>query len=233
MKKIIILIAMFSLVGVNACQKEGSYPTDGSVPEIFNSNETNLPDYNNSSSDLVEGTFAQEIALIPPYSIFGGELGRGPGTNDPRNPVLRFDPLGKILNSLALSTDQVTAIKFLLSRHIDCVKAAMLALRESEKPIIDDARAKQKAIMEQVKNATLTREAAKTKLKALNDETRKALTQNPARLPACNAMKECLKDLFTSVRETLNTQDQLNKWDAWVAKQPKIDCTTSSAGTGG
>jgi Spy/CpxP family protein refolding chaperone len=224
MKKSILLsaIAILFFVGLSSCSKDGSTTPTTTVDAVAS---MNLPDYDNSASTLIEGTEAQEIACEPPPPPDGrGGTGPGMGKGDMRNPRERFDPLGQVLRTLKLTPDQVTSVKTLMQAHMECVKAAMLALRETEKPIIEDARAKQKAIIDQVKAGTMTRAEAMPLLRALNEATRKALNENPARQAACIAMERCKKILFDAIMETL-TPEQKRIFQAWIDKGPKDPCT--------
>ena len=110
-----------------------------------------------------------------------------------------------------------------MTAHMDCVKAAQMALRESERPIMERAIAAQKAIMEKVKAGKMTREEAKIALKALNEATRKALEQNPARQQACIEMEKCKRILFAAILGELDER-QAKAFQDWIDKGPKDPC---------
>jgi len=255
MKKSMILaaVAILFFVGLNSCQNDGT-----TSPIMQGTNTTQVGAYNSdfismvyttAGSTLIEGSITQEIASCPPpppHDSLGppppppdtNRVGQGPrdtthmGPGQPgkMNPRDRFDPLGAVLFRLKLSVTQATTLKTYMKDHMDCIKAAEMALRDSEKPIMDNARTQQKAIMDQVKAGTMTRADAKIALKTLNDATRKALNENPARQAACIAMEACKKALNDQILAML-TDAQKAIFQAWLDKQPVVDCTPKTTTT--
>jgi hypothetical protein len=254
MRKSIMLIAVAILffVGLNSCQNDGTTSplmqgTTTSQVGAYSSDFISTV-YTTEGSTLIEGSITQEIASCPPpppHDSLGpppppdtNRMGMGPrdttrmGPGQPgkMNPRDRFDPLGAILFRLKLTVAQTTKLRTYMKDHMDCIKAAEQALRDSEKPIMDNARTQQKAIMDQVKAGTMTRADAKIALKTLNDATRKALNDNPARQAACIAMEACKKALNDQILALL-TDAQKVLFQAWLDKQPVVDCTPKTKTT--
>ena len=226
MKNFLLLLSIMLMVALSSCQQGTNTPTtvatDNSIANL------GLPTPDNSASNLSEATETMEIALTPPDPA--GNM--GPGNNDPRTPNFRFDPLGRILGALQLTADQKKQVMELNKQYNECIKAAMMALRESEKPIMEAARAEQKRIMTGLKDGSVTRADARIALKALNEKTRKALMDNPARVAACEQMKLCRRAFLNAI-ELILTPDQLAKWNDWKGKlPPEVDCTPKDPASG-
>jgi hypothetical protein len=243
MKKFILLATVATLIFIGLTSCSNDQPTtpvtaQGLSTQYDAVENFTLPSYSNAASVLIDGSMSQEMALCPPPPP-PPDSGRGKlpppppdSSRDKRppgggtgnvNPFGRFDPLGRVLNSLKLTTVEITNIRGYLKEHMDCVNAAMLALRESEKPIIENARTQQKAIFDQVKAGTMTRADAKVALKALNEATRTALEANPGRIIACLAMEACKKELYAKILAGLDDA-QKALFQAWLDKQPVVDC---------
>lgn len=147
-------------------------------------------------------------------------------------------PFGDLLRALKLTPRQQGAVKGLLAAHEDCMKAAMSALRESERAILAPFNEQRNAVREKVKNGEMTREEARTALADINKAAREALRANAdARKAAGEAAKKCREDFMNALRGILSPE-QLPVLERWLAAQsgPKgggRDTTNVGPGKGG
>ena len=146
-------------------------------------------------------------------------------------------PFADLLRRLDLTPEQTTAVDALLASHNDCVKAALESLRAAEKAILEAAKAEEKAIKQQAKDGAITREEARTQLRALNQRTREALKSLPGREEARAAIKACDDAFIAALRGVLNER-QITMLDAWLAgrvgggKGPRGGDSTGNGGRG-
>jgi hypothetical protein len=229
--KTIMLLAILVAVsfGFNSCQKSDS-PTNP-VNDIYSGNEFMLPVAANTPSDIAEATLTTDMMLQPPmdgylYGCMDGNGGK-PG-DDGRGGMMKPDrgvnEFARIFRAMKVTPDQLALIRPFMEAYRACIKDATIALRESEKAILQNANARRKELIAKVQSGEITREEAKGQMQIINQETRQLLKDNPARLIACEAMKACKAALYASIRETLTAEQQV-LWDEWVGKQPVIDCT--------
>lgn len=146
----VIAISSLGLVG---CSEATSPAAD--MPE-------SLVNVTIPSPAMDEGIF-YEASLDEPMAV------ERPGTD------MKRVPFGDLLRALKLTPEQQETVKGLLAAHEDCMKAAMSALRESERAILAPFNEKRNAIREAVKNGSMTREEARTALAEINKSAREAL----------------------------------------------------------
>lgn len=127
-------------------------------------------------------------------------------------------PFGDLLRALHLDSAQIAAIHAILADHEACMKSATEALRASERAIVNAAKVRRDAIVAQVKDGTLDRQAAGEQLRALNQRTREALKNNPLRADAIAARKACDDSFFIALRGIL-TERQAAVLSDWLTKR--------------
>lgn len=210
--KIKSIIAVFSamfLLGLASCQKDG---TTQNMPVSSDDQSSTLslvvPDYNATQSDFSEANTEEPFLLAPPTTDVRGGM-------DPA--MSNMIPFIRILKTLNLTQDQMTQVRTFLKQREDCIKLYMLELRKSEAAIIKAANDARKALLEQAKTESWTREQLRTALERLNARTRNALQTNPARARVMLAIKKCDDTFFANVSSIL-TEPALSKWNDWVKK---------------
>lgn len=184
--------------GLTACSENGVTPED---PMGMTATSTSF-DLNASPSEINDATMEVMMSERP----------------DPNKGKPVRNPFMDMLRHLNLTEEQQAAIKELQAAHHDCVSAALAELRAAEKEIITAARAEAEAIKAQVKEGTLTREEARTQLRAINQRVREALKALPGREEARAAMKICDETFIAGVKEIL-TEEQLVKFERWLASR--------------
>lgn len=191
--------AAFALmVGMTSCSQSGATaPATNETQAIY---MTTIPNPDMVETSVTDASLDMQMMPMPPQ-----------GDN-------RRMPFGDLLRALKLDSTQIAAIKDLLKAHEACMKSATEALRASEKTIIDAAKAQRDGIIAQVKAGTLDRKAAAEQLRALNQATREALKNNPARTDAMTARKNCDDAFFTSLGGILTADQQAILAD-WLAKR--------------
>jgi hypothetical protein len=236
--KSIMLLSLVAAVmlGFNSCQKSDT-PTSP-VIDIYSSNEFMLPVTSNTPSDIAEATLTTDMMLQPPLDgfLYGCSEGKSDDRygdddrsgDDGRGGMMRPDrganEFARIFRAMKVTPEQLTLFKPFFVAYRACIKDATIALRESEKAILQAANTQRKEIIAKVKSGEITKEEARAQMQVLNQTTRQQLKDNPERIVACEAMKACKAALYASIRENLTPEQQI-LWDAWVAKQPVIDCT--------
>lgn len=219
---ILVAFSFMLIIGISACNKSEG-PTNSSW-SIYDSPEWQIPEPDNSPADITPATLDKPFNIVPESEDLRFCDNTGMYNMKKFRERRQFMPLARILYALQLTDDQKAQIKDFMIAFRDCHKNAMLALRESEKEIIQPFNEQRRTIIEALKNGEITREEAQQQMQQLNMDLRNALQNNPARLAACEAMKECRRNLLTSIEGILNP-DQLVKWLDWVSKLPEIDCT--------
>jgi len=221
--KLILLaaLALTFMLGISSCNKNEG-PTDSSW-SMYDAPAWQIPEPDNSAADIVEGTLEKPFDLVAAGEDMRFCDNTGMYNNRKFQEKRKFMPLAKILRALQLDETQREQVKGFMFDFRLCHKEAMLALRESEKAILEPFNEQRRLIYEAYKNGDITREEAAAQLKTLAQEVRQALKDNPARLVACEAMKECRRILLANIGSILN-EEQLAKWEEWLAKLPEIDC---------
>jgi len=149
----------------------------------------------------------EDVALA--YSKTGDQIMGGERPRDTKNIMARLN----------LTAEQRAQIEILHRQKIECEKAAMQALRISEKTIRDGFKAQRDVIKDAIKAGTITREQARTQMRALEIQEREALKNNPARTIYEAAKKACT-DTFNAGVRALLTEEQQAIWDAFIANRP-------------
>lgn len=236
-KSTLAALALLLMFGLASCSK-----TDTSSPLApSNSNaltsQVILPATDIAiPSTLTDATTQVSFSLAPPPPIGGDSSHVGDDTTK-RDPHRRmgdmggmgklgkghfdrggFFHIGFIFKDLNLTADQQAQIKTFMQARIDCQKALQQQLRDSEKPILDEANAARQVIIDQLKAGTITKEEAQTQLKALRDATKAKLEANPLRAEILAALIACEDTFFDNVGSILDPTTQKPLWDDFVTK---------------
>jgi hypothetical protein len=182
-------------------------------------------DYGDVENGIEDATTETEMTFnstMLNYSVMGGDMPFNPG-----NPGLRgmrwydrFDfgkHLGFLFRQLNLTDDQKTAVRELATTFHANMKPLVRQFHDANNTIIQEANTSRKAILDQVKAGTLTREEAAAKIRDLNQATRDKIRANPASQAIKTSMCAERDKLFTGVKAILQ-DDQITKWDTWIAK---------------
>lgn len=187
--------------GLTACTENGAGPVD---PAGITVDMSTSFDLNAFPTEFTDASLDQPIVERP----------------DPNKGRPVRTPFADLLRRLNLTSEQQTAVQALLASHNDCVKAALEALRAAEKAILDAAKAEAEAIKQQAKDSVITREEARTQLRALNQRTREALKSLPGREEARAAVKAC-DDAFIAALRGLLDEKQVSILDSWLTRRVK------------
>lgn len=189
----LLIIGMVS-VGITGCMRD----TVGPVDDNDNLVSATLPDPDMSGSTYEEASIEVEMRIkVPAASV-------------------RRLMFGDVLRRMRLDSSQAGQVKTLLSSHEDCVRSAITALRDSEKAILDSAKAARQVIIDSLTAGSIDTATARERMRALNDSTTRALINNPAVAVAWEALKACRDEFFTAFRAIL-TERQLKLLDEWLS----------------
>lgn len=204
--------------GLTACSDNGVTPVDPAGIRVDMSTSFDL---NAFPTEFTDASLDQPMVERP----------------DPNKGRPVRTPFTEILGRLNLSAEQRGTVGRLLNAHNDCVKSALEALRAAEKAILEAAKAREREIKQQVRDGAITREEARTQLRALNQRTREALKTLPGREEARAAIKACDDAFIAALRGVLNER-QITMLDAWLAsrvgggKGPRGGDSTGNGGRG-
>lgn len=182
--------------GLTACSDNGVTPVDPAGIRVDMSTSFDL---NAFPTEFTDASLDQPMMERP----------------DPNQGRPVRTPFADLITRLNLTPEQKTAVDALLASHNDCVKSALEALRAAEKAILDAAKAEAEAIKQQVKDSVITRDDARTKLRALNQRTREALKSLPGRDAARAAVKACDDAFIAAIRGVLD-EKQVGILDSWI-----------------
>jgi Spy/CpxP family protein refolding chaperone len=132
------------------------------------------------------------------------------------NPwLMRFDlrkHLGLLFRGLNLTDAQKTQVKDLMVQFHETMKPLVQEFKDANADIIAKANADRKAIVDQVKAGTLTREQAAAQLKTLNQATRDKINANTATIDIKAKMCAARTKLLEDIKGIL-VGDQLTKFE--------------------
>lgn len=209
MKRLSVLavaILAFGLFVFSACNKLDNPVNPNTESLVFNANipfETEL----NIPSDLSEATLERPAMLLFPKD----------DPLYPERPIKYMVPLGRILRELNLTEEQVAQIREFMLAYRDCVKNAMIALRESERQILENANQERQRVMEQLRNGEIDKDQARQLMRQINERTREALMNNPVRERVLQQLKDCWDTLIANIKSIL-TDEQKALFDELLAK---------------
>lgn len=193
----------------------------------FDSPQFAVIDYFDAQNAIEDATLDKEMAVNSDFA--GYKFMSSMSTLTHGNPMLRGNPwlekfdfgkhLGLFFKKLNLSDDQKIQLRNLMTKFHDDMKPLVQQFRDANADIIKAANIERKAILDQVKAGTITREEAKTALKALNEETRDKIKNNPATQTIKASMCALRTVLFNDIASIL-TPDQLIKWNNFSSKIP-------------
>lgn len=179
-------------------------------------------DVQNGIEDATTETDMTFNSVLLNYSVLGSDMPFGP-----MNPGMmgmrwfdRYDfgkHLGFFFRQLNLTDDQKVAVRDLAKTFHDNMRPLVRQFYDANKTIIQDANAKRKLIMDDVKAGKITREEAGLKIKDLNLATRELIKNNPDSQTIKASMCKERDKLFAGIKALLSG-DQITKWNDWIAK---------------
>lgn len=200
MKRITVLAVAILAVGLvlfSACNKLDNPTNPSTEGLVYNANipietEMNVP------SDLSEATLDKPAMLLFPKD----------DPLYPERPIKYMVPLGRILKQLNLTEEQVAQIREFMQAYRDCVKNALITLRESEKQILQQANQARQEVREKLQNGEITKEEAWQLMRQINQRTREALMNNPVRQQVLQQLKDCWDTLINNIKSILTDEQK-------------------------
>ncbi|NJD21908.1 MAG: hypothetical protein FIA82_04475 [Melioribacter sp.] len=193
----------------------------------FDSPQFAVIDYFDAQNAIEDATLDKDMAINSDFA--GYKFMNSMSNLTPGNPMLRGNPwlekfdfgkhLGLFFKRLNLSDDQKIQLRNLMTKFHDDMKPLVQQFRDANADIIKAANEARKLIVEDLKAGTITRQEAAEKLKALNEETRDKIKNNPATQTIKESMCALRTTLFNDIASIL-TPDQLTKWNDFSSKIP-------------
>jgi hypothetical protein len=182
-------------------------------------------DYGDIQNGIEDATTTSDMTFnstLLNYNFVDGDRSFGPGDPSLRGMLWfdRFDfrkHLGLFFKQLNLTDDQKTQIRALAKTFQQDMKPLIQQFYDANKSIIQDANAKRRAIMDDVKGGKITRDSAVAQIRDLNQVTRDLIKNNPASQSIKMLMCAERDKLFAGVGAVLQG-DQITKWSDWIAK---------------
>lgn len=223
MKKIKILFTITALFSVTflyftACSDKSELTAPKNVD--LNSPEFAIVDYTDAQNGIEDATLDTDMTfnqtlLNYNFMSMGGNFAMGNPMMRGNGWMERFDfgkHLGLFFRGLNLSDAQKGQLKDIMKNFHDNMKPLVKSFYDANKDIISAANAARKAIVDKVKNGTMTRADAAVELKKLNQDTRDKIDANPASIDIKKKMCDARTKLLGDIRAIL-TGDQVTKWD--------------------
>ena len=214
------LLVGFVFFGLNSCNQT----SEPSTATTFDSPEWMVEYPDASAGDIIGGTLDQPFGLCDEANdvrMMNGDDRRG--GDDRMTDKRKFMPLARVLRQLGLDDAQKELLQGFMFDYRICIRESVMDLREAEQALMAPFNERRREIFAAYKNGDITREEAMLQLQTLREEIKAALEENDFRLQACEAMKECQKAFFESIRSML-TEEQQVIWDEWVANLPDRPC---------
>ena len=208
--------AALFLMGVVGCSSNGGSGDGGFVA----GGDLSALDTNDFSVADAEDAFASvEDATVESEMVMHQVLRDGRLLRHDSHPFGLGSHLGRILRELDITPVQMGQIHDFILQHRECLQEAFRGIWEVNQPIIEAANQERLRILEALRNGDITLEEARRQLWELSLRTRHAIRTNPANEPFLQAICECTRILFESIRSILNPAQQ-ELWDQWVANLP-------------
>ncbi|MBL7998463.1 MAG: hypothetical protein JNL32_07490 [Candidatus Kapabacteria bacterium] len=188
--------------GVQSCNRDSNPVSDQYADALYSAT---LPDADETESDVNECDAATPIAIATPAND-GKRIGD-----------FGLKGLRGLRKALNLTADQRAQIKALHQQHEQCFKTVRETLRASEKAIWETYKPQYQAIKTSLQNATIDSATAKQQFKALSQQLRDALKNNPARATAKQDFINCRTAFFDAVKGVL-TPEQIEAFEDWAAQ---------------
>ncbi len=193
----------------------------------FDSPQFAVIDYFDAQNAIEDATLDKDMVINGDFA--GYKFMNSMSNLTPGNPMLRGNPwlerfdfgkhLGLFFRRLNLSDQQKSDLKAFMIKFHEDMKPLVQQFRDANAEIVKSANEARKLIVEDLKAGIITREEAAVKLKALNEETRDKIKNNPATQTIKTSMCALRTTLFNDIASIL-TADQLTKWETFSSKIP-------------
>ena len=183
-------------------------------------------DFDDAVNAVEDATIENSMSINP--DLMNGSFFRNNGPFGPRGPRGPFGRggrdgmgtgfgkhLGSVFRDLDLTEDQRTQLHDLMTAHRTCVQEPLQAFRDANQDAIAAANEQRQAIKDAVESGEITRDEAREQLRALSENTREAIRNNPDNESFREALCACKLAHFDNVRAILDETQQVT-WDAWV-----------------
>jgi hypothetical protein len=219
LKHITLIISAIVLLGFTACQELTNPVDTGTTPEYaIVLNDAVEIDGDLATTQVVECSLETGAFVPGDETIFencrfdGKDMGKGfpPRKGNPKERPI----VGKVMREMELTEAQIELLKGFNQAHRDCIQAIMQTWREAVAPIIEEANAERKLIMDDLKGGIITREEAREQLKALNEAMRAEIDALGMKDAIKIAIEDCNKTFIADIKSIL-TAEQLVIWEKY------------------
>lgn len=227
MKPVKSALAFLLVAGLGLMSCNANNPSSSNSDDIdLESGEFALFSVNDALDGIEDATMDTDMRFNPDMRngrMFrdGGPFGRR-GPRGPFGPRMGRDStgnhLGSILRELGLTDDQMSQVRELMSGHRECVQEPLDALIAANQELIDAANVERSAIIDSVRSGAITRDKAEELLRALSENTREAIANNPDSEAPRQAICDCKFALLDNARAILDETQQA-VWDEWLAER--------------
>ncbi len=228
-KSLLVIIALITLplMYFSACSNKDQVNEPNQIN--FDSPQFAVIDFFDAQNAIEDATVDKDMVINGDFA--GYKFMNSMNTLTPGNPMQRGNPwlekfdfgkhLGLFFKRLNLSDEQKTQLRSLMTNFHNDMKPLVQQFRDANADIIKAANEERKLIVEDLKAGNITRQEAAAKLKALNEETRDKIKNNPASQTIKASMCVLRNSLFDSIVSKLNlTADQLTKWNDFSSRIP-------------
>lgn len=161
-----------------------------------------ISDFDTQPSEVAGESAGENFSMHPP---------RRPGDMEDRGgfmrPVKRF-PLMPLFRQLQLTDSQRVQVGRMLHAHHDCIRAIMMRLHQSERAIFERAATVRDSLRASYRNGEMTAEEFRASMLNLMRRLRHALSDNPARIAAKEAIQDCWDEFFRRLNSILDEDQQ-------------------------
>lgn len=219
------ILALALALALPACSDRGN--VNGPRQMNFDVAQFAIVDYGDVQNGIEDATTETDMTFnttLLNYGFMDGDRPLVPG-----DPALRGMPwfdrfnfgkhLGMLFRRLNLTDDQKTQVRSLAKIFQQNMKPLIRQFYDANKSILQDANAKRRSIMDEVKSGNMTRDAAAAQIRSLNQSTRDLIKNNPSSQSIKVLMCAERSKLFADVTAVLQG-DQVTKWNDWTAKIP-------------
>ncbi len=211
---VLLASAFLALMTLTACDAQKSLNPDEQTIDL-ESSEFSIYEYEDEMAGIQDATMQNDMSVSDADPQDHESTVRNRMRDRFRNRMKRQGMhLRNVLRDLDLTEDQKSQIREFVAQFRECIKDPIMSFREAARPIIEDAKAKRKEIIDAYKNEEISREEAKEQIKELAMAKREEMEALAEEMGLKEAICSCKQTLLDNI-ESILTEEQQTGFNSW------------------